>query len=83
MKVGVGDSAPGFSMDSVNKGKIEFSSYSGASLVLVFGRYFGCPVCQDDFDALMELSRKTDVPIIYFTQSLEGSARKYLEGHEV
>lgn len=83
MKVGVGDSAPGFSMDSVNKGKIELSSYSGASLVLVFGRYFGCPVCQDDFDALMELSGKTDAPIIYFTQSLEGSARKYLEGYEV
>ena len=83
MKVGVGDSAPGFSMDSVNKGRIELSSFSGASLVLVFGRYFGCPVCQDDFDALIELSGKTDVPIIYFTQSLEGSARKYLEGHEV
>jgi len=83
MKVGIGDSAPGFSMDSVNKGKIELSSYSGASLVLVFGRYFGCPVCQDDFDALVELSGKTDVPIIYFTQSLEGSARKYIEGHEV
>jgi len=83
MKVGVGDSAPGFSMGSVNKGKIELSSYSGESLVLVFGRYFGCPVCQDDFDALIELSGKTDVPIIYFTQSLEGSARKYIEGYEV
>ena len=83
MKVGVGDSAPGFSLDSVNKGKIELSSYSGASLVLIFGRYFGCPVCQDDFDALIELSGKTEGPIIYFTQSLEGSARKYIEGHEV
>ena len=83
MKVGVGDSAPSFSMDSVNKSKIELSSYSGASLVLVFGRYFGCPVCQDDFDALVELSGKTDVPIIYFTQSLEGSARKFIEGYEV
>ncbi len=83
MKVGVGDSAPGFSLDSVNKGKIELSSYSGASRVLVFGRYFGCPVCQDDFDALIELSGMTEVPTIYFTQSLEGSARKYLEGYEV
>jgi peroxiredoxin len=83
MKVGVGDSAPGFSMGSVNKGHIELSSYSGASLVLVFGRYFGCPVCQDDFDALIDLSVKTDVPIIYFTQSLEGSARKYLKGYDV
>ena len=83
MKVGIGDSAPGFSMDSVNKGHIELSRYSGANLVLVFGRYFGCPVCQDDFDALIELSGKTGVPIIYFTQSLEGSAKKYLEDYDV
>jgi len=83
MKVGVGDSAPGFRLDSVNNGLIELSMYSGASLVLVFGRYFGCPVCQDDFDQLIELSGKTDVPIVYFTQSLEGSARKYLEGYDV
>ena len=83
MKVGVGDYAPGFSMNSVNKGLIELSRYSGASLVLVFGRYFGCPVCQDDFDELMELSGKTDVPIVYFTQSLEGSARKYLEDYDI
>ncbi len=59
------------------------SRYFGASLVLVFGRYFGCPVCQDDFDKLIELSGKTDVPIIYFTQSPEGSARKYLEDYDV
>ncbi len=83
MKVGVGDNAPSFSMNSVNKGLIELSRYSGASLVLVFGRYFGCPVCQDDFDELIVLSGKTDVPIVYFTQSLESSARKYLEDYDV
>jgi len=83
MKVGLGDNAPGFSINSVNKGHIELSDYSGTNLVLVFGRYFGCPVCQDDFDQLIELSGKTDVPIVYFTQSLEGSARKYLEGYTV
>lgn len=83
MKVGVGDTAPSFSMNSVNKGFIELSKYSGASLVLVFGRYFGCPVCQDDFDELMELSGKTEVPIVYFTQSLEGSTRKYIEEYNV
>ena len=83
MKVGVGDNAPSFSMNSVNKGLIELSRYSGASLVLVFGRYFGCPVCQDDFDELIVLSGKTDVPIVYFTQSLEGSTRKYLDDYDV
>ena len=83
MKVDVGDKAPSFSMNSVNKGLIELSRYSGASLVLVFGRYFGCPVCQDDFDELIVLSGKTDVPIVYFTQSLEGSTGKYLENYDV
>jgi len=83
MKIVVGDRAPSFSMDSVNKGHIELSRYSGSNLVLVFGRYFGCPVCQDDFDELIELSQKTEVPIIYFTQSLEGSAKKYLANYNV
>lgn len=83
MKVDVGYQAPVFSLDSVNMGKISLDDYAGKRVVLVFGRYFGCPVCQDDFDALIELSEKTDVPIVYFTQSLEGSARRYLEDYEV
>jgi peroxiredoxin len=83
MKVDVGDRAPGFSLDSVNKGKVSLEDYSGGKVVLVFGRYFGCPVCQDDFDELVALSGKTDLPIIYFTQSLDGSARKYLEDYDI
>ena len=83
MKVGVGDKAPGFSMDSVNMGPIDLERYAGGVMVLVFGRYFGCPVCQDDFDELIELSTKTDVPMVYFTQSPGGSARKYIEDYNV
>lgn len=82
MKVDVGSIAPGFSLESVNMRKVSLDEYQGR-VVLVFGRYFGCPVCQDDFDALVEMSEKTDVPIVYFTQSLPGSARKYLENLEV
>ena len=83
MKIDVGDSAPKFSMESVNSGTVSLSDYGGRKVVLVFGRYFGCPVCQVDFDTLYEMSGKTDEPIIYFTQSLEGSARKYIEGYNV
>jgi len=83
MKVGEGDEAPGFSLNSVNVGHIDLDRYAGRVLVLVFGRYFGCPVCQDDFDELRRFSTKTDVPIVYFTQSPEGSARKYLEDYDV
>jgi peroxiredoxin Q/BCP len=83
MKIDVGDNAPDFSMESVNSGTVSLADYRGRKVVLVFGRYFGCPVCQDDFDALLEMSGKTDEAIVYFTQSLEGSARKYLEGYDV
>ncbi len=77
MKVDVGDNAPDFTLESVNKGEVSLGNYE--KVILVFGRYFGCPVCQDDFDALIDLSEKTENPIVYFTQSLPGSARKYLE----
>jgi peroxiredoxin Q/BCP len=83
MKINVGDNAPDFSMESVNSGTVSLADYRGRKVVLVFGRYFGCPVCQDDFDELLEMSGKTDEAIVYFTQSLEGSARKYLEGYDV
>lgn len=83
MKIEVGDNAPDFNLESVNSGKVSLSNFRGRKVILVFGRYFGCPVCQDDFDALLEMSRKTDEAIVYFTQSLEGSARKYLEDYEV
>ena len=83
MKVGVGDKAPVFDFDSVNMGKVSLEDYRGGRVVLVFGRYFGCPVCQDDFDELIAMSQRTKIPIVYFTQSLEGSARKYLEGYDV
>lgn len=83
MKVDVGDKAPDFKLESVNQGSVSLQDYRGRRVVLVFGRYFGCPVCQDDFDALLEMSKKTDEAIVYFTQSLEGSARKYMDGYEV
>lgn len=83
MKVEVGDRAPEFSLKSVNSGQVSLEDFNGRKVVLVFGRYFGCPVCQDDFDALIETSKKTEVPIVYFTQSLEGSARKYIENYDV
>ncbi len=83
MKVEGGDSAPDFSMKSVNFGNISLEDFNGRKVVLVFGRYFGCPVCQDDFDAIIDTSKKTEVPIVYFTQSLEGSAKKYIENYDV
>ena len=83
MKIGLGDNAPEFHLESVNFGEVSLNGYLGRKVVLVFGRYFGCPVCQDDFDQLVQMSKKTQVPIVYFTQSLEGSARSYIKDYEL
>lgn len=83
MSVKVGTQAPVFTLESVNMGRVRLADYEKRRVVLVFGRYFGCPVCQMDFDDLIELSKKTETPVIYFTQSLANSARKYLESYDV
>ncbi|GAB4309728.1 MAG: hypothetical protein Kow0069_09250 [Promethearchaeota archaeon] len=55
-------------------------------VLLVFSRYFGCPVCQYEFselvDALPKL-REARVAVVYFTQSSTESAREFLEGRDV
>ncbi len=83
MKLEVGDMAPDFRYESVNMGEISLTDYRGERLLLVFGRYFGCPVCQLDFEELLEVSRGRELSIVYFTQSLEGSSRKYIESRDV
>ena len=54
VRVSVGDYAPDFTLDSVNVGIVSLSGYLGKKVVIIFGRYFGCPVCQLDFDELLQ-----------------------------
>ena len=81
VRVDVGDSAPDFSVDSVNMGPISLSDYTGRRVVLIFGRYFGCPVCQLDFDELLEDAEEImkHADIIYFTQSSPESTLSYIK----
>lgn len=85
MKLKVGDDAPLFTTESVNKGAISLEDYRGRRVLLVFGRYFGCPVCQLDFDRLLEMTMAggRGYEVIYVTQSSPESARDCLEGLEV
>ena len=80
MKLKPGDPAPPFSLESVNHGKVSLEDYRGRKTLLVFSRYFGCPVCQHDWDTLITLTKKaTEIEVIYFTQSSPETTRKYLE----
>jgi peroxiredoxin len=78
-RLGVGDQAPGFNLDSVDGGEVSLSSFNGRRLVILFGRYFGCPVCQLDFDELCSVIDRfrEKAELIYFTQSSPESAKSY------
>ncbi len=53
-------------------------------VVIVFSRYFGCPVCQSDFDKLLSIKAKitSKAHLVYITQSSPESAKKFLAGKE-
>ena len=84
VRVQIGEEAPDFSSDSVNLGKVALKDCRGRKLLLIFSRYFGCPVCQLEFDELAELLKlHPELKVIYVNQSSPESARKFLEGKEV
>ena len=79
-----GDKAPDFSADSINKGRLHLNEFKGNTILLNFSRYFGCPVCQLEFDELRELTKKhSDLKVIYVNQSHPESAKKFIEGKNV
>jgi peroxiredoxin Q/BCP len=83
-RVKPGDLAPDFTADSVNMGKVTLSDLKGHKILLIFSRYFGCPVCQLEFDELREFLRgHPSLKVLYVNQSLHESARKFIEGKEV
>jgi peroxiredoxin Q/BCP len=85
MKLNVGDEAPLLTAESVNKGAVRLEDYRGRMVLLVFGRYFGCPVCKLDFDRLLEMieDEAHGFDVIYVTQSSSESSKEYLEGLDV
>ncbi len=83
MKLKPGDQAPPFSLDSVNHGSVSLEDYLGRRTLLVFSRYFGCPVCEYDWDALIDLKEEAEVEVVYFTQSSPENARRYLDERPV
>ena len=80
-----GDAAPDFTLESVNMGRVSLKDYRGSRVLLVFGRYFGCPVCQLDFDRLLKLMGDMghDLKVIYLVQSSPESAEEYIKDMSV
>ena len=82
-----GDNAPFFSIESYNKGTINLAELIGEQkIVLIFSRYFGCPICQLDLKTLLEHKSKImekKAKILYITQSGETVAREYIEKENI
>lgn len=81
-----GDEAPLFKIDSYNAGTIDLAEFKGQKVVLIFSRYWGCPICQADFKELM--TRRSEIEdkgakIIYITQSGEKVAKEYIEKENI
>jgi len=78
-----GDKAPLFKLESYNAGTIDLANLIGdQKIVLIFSRYFGCPICLVDLKTLLD--RKTEIEekgakILYITQSGEQVANEYIQ----
>ncbi|MBY8984286.1 MAG: redoxin domain-containing protein [Candidatus Lokiarchaeota archaeon] len=81
-----GDQAPVFKLDSYNAGKIDLAELRGQKIVLIFSRYFGCPICQSDLKNFMEHKSEIEekgVKILYITQSGEKIAKEFIEKEKI
>ncbi len=82
-EINVGDKAPLFKIDSYNAGTIDLAELIGKQkIVLIFSRYFGCPICQLDLKTLLENLAKIEdkgAKVLYITQSGEKVAKEFIE----
>ena len=77
-----GDPAPPLKGTSVTDGaEVDLQAMTEKNTIVIFSRYFGCPVCQAEFDKLCAQKDKIleKASIIYVTQSSETSAKAFLE----
>jgi peroxiredoxin Q/BCP len=86
-KIKVGDKAPLFKIESYNAGMIDLSELIGEQkIVLIFSRYFGCPICQLDFNILLESVpeiKEKGAKLLYITQSGEKVAQEFITKYNV
>ena len=82
-EINVGDKAPVFKLDSYNAGTINLSELIGTQkFVLIFSRYFGCPICQLDLNTLLERVSEIEnigAKVLYITQSGEKITKEFID----
>ncbi|MHA1149908.1 MAG: peroxiredoxin-like family protein [Promethearchaeota archaeon] len=87
VRIKVGDNAPFFKLESYNSGMIDLADLIGKQkIVLIFSRYFGCPICQLDYNKLKERFSEIEekgAKVLYVTQSGEKIVKTYCEEHNV
>lgn len=87
VKLKTGDKAPLFKLESYNAGTIDLAELIGRQkIVLIFSRYFGCPICQlDSADLLSRLDEieSKGVKILYITQSGGEIANKVIKEKKI
>ena len=86
-RIKVGDKAPLFKKDSYNAGIIDLEKIIGdQKIVLIFSRYFGCPLCQLDLNILLENVQKirdTGAKLLYITQSGEKITNEFINKYQI
>lgn len=86
-KVSVGEEAPVFKADSYNAGTIDLAELIGKQkIVLIFSRYFGCPICQVDLIELMEKLPEIEgkgAKVLYITQSSKEKADEFIKKYNI
>ena len=86
-KIKEGDKAPLFRIDSYNAGTIDLAELIGnEKIVLIFSRYFGCPLCQLDLNILLETIpelKSKGAKLLYVTQSGEKVAKEFIEKYKI
>jgi peroxiredoxin len=86
-EINMGDKAPLFKIDSYNAGTIDLAELIGKQIiVLIFSRYFGCPICQLDLKTLLERANEIEnkgAKILYITQSGEKIAKEFIENKKI
>jgi peroxiredoxin len=69
----IGEPAPLFTLASYNAGTVDLQALLGSKkIVLIFSRYFGCPICRLDLLELIENVQKIiekNTFLMYITQS--------------
>jgi peroxiredoxin len=83
----IGDDAPLFKLESYNAGVIDLGELIGSQkIVIIFSRYFGCPICQLDLNELLinvNAIEEKRAKLLYITQSGAEIAKKFISEKNV